>query len=630
MAEIFYFHVQEDRSIKYKLLEPIMQEDKDVATWRFRIPKVLNQIDMSAWSWWFVYVNAKGQEFSELLTLTDDIDDPSNYSTADYDIDYGISKFPGFFSFALEAISAQQGGEIDGEWHTKTYKHKVDSTLQGNQAQFAETESDIISALIQQIQQKYNTLVGGATPLPVNLKSLMTDHDKVYLYTGSEDGEQTGYWYYWNGTNFVPGRLYGAGVQIDPTLSQSGQAADAAVVGEELANLKNAITNVIANTGFTVGGVKAITPATQNMFEKTIFSEDVGHAPQGFAVYGNIAYVSNGATYPLNVINEIDLTSGTFTTHTVSGLTYGANSLAIDSVNGLLYAAEHNNGGKVFAIDISTWQIVETKTLPSEISSLANNGWNIVYDSSDQSFYNYSNKEYKIYKLNADFEIIETINIVADDKFPTEKPGVTQGFGYDGTYFYIPRSEVYDVYGNSFMFVVDKSGKIIKYVRGCHDEIEEYAYDFSTGKSYACYALSASGYITEFVTDSGWIAINDYLSDSYQSKTTPAKIDFENTDAKFRIRDGVIYFNGKIKAINNNGTLCYLDGRIAPMNDIYTVVPVTETATYASQHDTAKLNLSATTYWSPDFTYKYVPVLNKPTINGYWWLDGVSAPLGRY
>lgn len=54
MAEVFNFHIQEDRSIKYKLLEPIMQEDKDVAVWRFRIPKVLNNIDMSAWAWWFV------------------------------------------------------------------------------------------------------------------------------------------------------------------------------------------------------------------------------------------------------------------------------------------------------------------------------------------------------------------------------------------------------------------------------------------------------------------------------------------------------------------------------------------------------------------------------------------------
>lgn len=228
MAEIFNFYVHDNRTIQFpksNLLEPIMQEDHKVATWRFRIPKVLNQIDMSGWSWWFVYVNAKGQTFSELLTLTDDIDEPSSYSTADYDIDYGISKFPGSFSFALEAINAQQGGEIDNEWHTKTYKHKVDGTLQGNQAEYAETESDVISALMQEVRNKVNQLVGGATPLPVNLKSLMVDHDKVYLYTGSETGESTGYWYYYNGTDFVPGGLYGAGVQIDAVPTQGSTNA---------------------------------------------------------------------------------------------------------------------------------------------------------------------------------------------------------------------------------------------------------------------------------------------------------------------------------------------------------------------------------------------------------------------
>lgn len=77
MAEIFNFYVQDNRTIQFpknNLLEPIMQEDYKVATWRFRIPKILNGIDMSGWAWWFVYVNARGQKFSELLTLSNDID----------------------------------------------------------------------------------------------------------------------------------------------------------------------------------------------------------------------------------------------------------------------------------------------------------------------------------------------------------------------------------------------------------------------------------------------------------------------------------------------------------------------------------------------------------------------------
>ena len=178
MAEIFNFYVQDNRSIQFpksNLLEPIMQEDYKVATWRFRIPKVLNSIDMSGWAWWFVYTNAKNEKFSELLTLVDDIDEPDSFCTADFFIDYGISYNPGSFSFSLEAINADSGGEILNEWHTKTYKHKVDKTLQGNHAEFAETESDIISALIIEVQNKVSQLVGGATPEPVSLIADMTD-----------------------------------------------------------------------------------------------------------------------------------------------------------------------------------------------------------------------------------------------------------------------------------------------------------------------------------------------------------------------------------------------------------------------------------------------------------------------
>lgn len=228
MAEIFNFYVQDNRSIQFpkaNLLEPIMQEDHNVAVWRFRIPKVLNGIDMSGWAWWFVYVNARGQEFSELLTLVDDIDEPDSFCTADYSIDYGISYHPGNFQFSLEAINADSGGEVLNEWHTKTYAHKVDKTLQGNQAQWSETESDIISALIVEVQNKVSQLVGGATPEPKNLVADMKDPKKVYLYVGNEENESNGYWYYHNGTRFVPGGLYASGITVDAVPTQGSSNA---------------------------------------------------------------------------------------------------------------------------------------------------------------------------------------------------------------------------------------------------------------------------------------------------------------------------------------------------------------------------------------------------------------------
>ena len=212
MADVFDFYVCDNRRINFEIAEPIMREDKGVTDWVFHIPKILNGIDMSAWAWWLVYTNAKGQKHKEALILSDDPESPIDSNVGTYTVDYGMSIKAGSVQFALESVSAVvPGGEISGEWHTLTYKTTVKETLQGSEVEIEESQSDIISALIKQFQEKYNSLVGGATPLPVNLKSLMTDHDKVYLYTGEEPNESTGYWYHWNGTQFVPGGLYGAG-----------------------------------------------------------------------------------------------------------------------------------------------------------------------------------------------------------------------------------------------------------------------------------------------------------------------------------------------------------------------------------------------------------------------------------
>lgn len=152
MADIFDFYVYDDRSIQFAIAEPIMLEDKDVTQFRFRIPKSLNGFDMSTWAWWFVYVNALGTKYSVPLTLTDDEDDPDNYSTATFTVNYGMSEKSGKVSFAIEVIDANTGGDILHEWHTKTYTTTVEETLQCNQVEYAEDESDIISALIQQVQ----------------------------------------------------------------------------------------------------------------------------------------------------------------------------------------------------------------------------------------------------------------------------------------------------------------------------------------------------------------------------------------------------------------------------------------------------------------------------------------------
>lgn len=152
MADIFDFYVYDDRSIRFAIAEPIMLEDKDVTQFRFRIPKVLNNIDMTDWEWWFIFVNAKKVKYTTQLTLEDDEDDPDNFSVATYTVGYGFSGYVGSVSFSIEALNVS-GEDIVNEWHTRTYNTHVIDTLQGTRAVVPEPGGQAGTGLTEEIRQ---------------------------------------------------------------------------------------------------------------------------------------------------------------------------------------------------------------------------------------------------------------------------------------------------------------------------------------------------------------------------------------------------------------------------------------------------------------------------------------------
>lgn len=81
------------------------------------------------------------------------------------------------------------------------------------------------------------TALGNGAPIPVSTIAAMTVQTQVYLYTGTETGESTGYWYTYDSAQakFVPRGEYGAGVIIDDTLTIPNAAAGAEATGEALA-----------------------------------------------------------------------------------------------------------------------------------------------------------------------------------------------------------------------------------------------------------------------------------------------------------------------------------------------------------------------------------------------------------
>ena len=70
------------------------------------------------------------------------------------------------------------------------------------------------------------------TPTVVTDTSQMTDHNKIYIYKGSQPSMISGNWYYWNGTAWVSGGVYNAAaINTDKTLTIQDVAADAQATG---------------------------------------------------------------------------------------------------------------------------------------------------------------------------------------------------------------------------------------------------------------------------------------------------------------------------------------------------------------------------------------------------------------
>ncbi len=88
--------------------------------------------------------------------------------------------------------------------------------------------------------------VGG--PYVASTVSQMTDHSKVYVYTGSQTGYTAGHWYYWNGSAWTDGGVYqAAAVETDKTLTVADMAADAKATGDAVAELKNDLEYITGN-----------------------------------------------------------------------------------------------------------------------------------------------------------------------------------------------------------------------------------------------------------------------------------------------------------------------------------------------------------------------------------------------
>lgn len=125
-------------------------------------------------------------------------------------------------------------------------------------------------------------LPASSSIISVDLYADMTEPNKIYLYTGEEQNQYPGYWYYHNGTQFVPG------AEFDPTASgsfwfyvQDGKMCcryvdsdNGAVVekelmsdatGKDIVSKLSAMTNALKNATASSGESKVVPVSGDNI-----------------------------------------------------------------------------------------------------------------------------------------------------------------------------------------------------------------------------------------------------------------------------------------------------------------------------------------------------------------------------
>lgn len=313
------------------------------------------------------------------------------------------------------------------------------------------SETDI--SMIEQAIEAASTIKPYGSPLVASTVAGMTDHEKVYVYVGSETGYTSGNWYYWDGSAWTSGGVYNSvAVQTDTTLTLSGVAADAKKTGDEISDLKSQISNSMPRevklaldtllASMTVDNL-------QHMDEYNIFHAwaNAVHLLSISVVFtqGDDEFYLNS---DLNDLRSNLVVTGTFDDGTTSPVSnYELSGTLVAGENTITVTAE----GKTATFTVN---VEGVEGVPIDLSSpLKNNNCTSTYNSENDSIrvtntssQNYSYVQYRVpadraYKYELSLDVVRTAGtqgmgafMAADERVPRDTGFLTQSGHYTSSW----------------------------------------------------------------------------------------------------------------------------------------------------------------------------------------------------
>lgn len=227
------------KSIQVLVEQPIVAGENKSQFIKFQMGRYYDAIDLTAMQVNIVFLSPAGNHGISAAVNTEYSEDAIRFGWL---VPYEACPEKGKLYFAVEFVGADYTLKttagctnvldsisdrgivpepVEQEWYI---------VLQANVATLMQETQRVLG----KVEGIFNAL---GTPMTADTAAEMVEESAIYVYTGSETGYTYGDWYYYDGEEWISGGAYASTALVtDTTLSKAGQAADAAAVGNALAD----------------------------------------------------------------------------------------------------------------------------------------------------------------------------------------------------------------------------------------------------------------------------------------------------------------------------------------------------------------------------------------------------------